>query len=45
MDFMIGLLRSKDNYDSIWVIVDRLMKLAHFLSIKATYSVVKLARL
>ncbi|XP_070036945.1 uncharacterized protein [Nicotiana tomentosiformis] len=33
MDFVIGLPRK---FDSIWVIVDRLTKSAHFLPIKAT---------
>ena len=42
MDFMTGLPRPKDGYDSIWVIVDRLTKSAHFLPVKATYSVAKL---
>ena len=45
MDFVVGLPRSKDGYDSIWVIVDRLTKSAHFLPVKATYSVAKLAKL
>ena len=45
MDFVVGLPRSKDGYDSIWVIVDRLTKLAHFLQVKATYSVAKLVKL
>ena len=45
MDFVIGLPHSKDGYNSIWVIVDRLTKSAHFLPVKATYSVAKLARL
>ena len=45
MDFMTELPRSKDGYDSIWVIVDRLTKLAHFLPVKATYSIAKLAKL
>lgn len=45
MDFVVGLPRSRDGYDSIWVIVDRLTKLAHFLPVKATYSVAKLAKL
>ena len=45
MDFIVGLHRSKDGYDSIWVIVDRLTKSAHFLPVKATYSVAKLAKL
>ena len=39
MDFVVGLPRSRDGYDSIWVIVDRLTKSAHFLLVKATYSV------
>ena len=45
MDFVIGLRRSKNGYDSIWVIVDRLTKSAHFLPVKATYPVAKLAKL
>ena len=45
MDFIVGLPRSRDGYDSIWVIVDRLTKSAHFLLVKATYSVAKLAKL
>ena len=45
MDFVIGLPRSKDGYDSIWVIMERLTKSAHFLPIKATYLVAKLAKL
>ena len=42
---MTGLPRSKDGYDSISVIVDRLTKLSHFLLVKVNYSVAKLARL
>ena len=45
MDFVVVLPRSRDGYDSIWVIVDRLTKSAHFLPVKATYSVAKLAKL
>ena len=45
MDFVAGLPHSKDRYDFIWVIVDSLTKSAHFLLVKATYSVTKLARL
>ena len=45
MNFVTGLPRSKDGYNSIWVIVDRLTKSAHFLLVKATYPVAKLARL
>jgi hypothetical protein len=37
MDFIIGLPRTRDGYDSIWVIVDRLTKVAHFIPVKTTY--------
>jgi hypothetical protein len=37
MDFIVGLLRTQSGYDSIWVIVDRLMKVAHFIPVKTTY--------
>ena len=42
MDFVVGIPRSRDGYDSIWVIVDRLTKSTHFLPVKATYFVAKL---
>ena len=42
MDFVVGLPRSRDGYDSIWAIVDRLTKSAHFLPVKAIYYVAKL---
>jgi hypothetical protein len=38
MDFIVGLPRTRDGYDSIWVIVDRLTKVAHFIPVKTTYS-------
>ncbi|KAF3626567.1 Zinc ion binding, putative isoform 1 [Capsicum annuum] len=38
MDFIIGLPRSRNQYDSKWVIVDRLTKSAHFLSVRTNYS-------
>jgi hypothetical protein len=34
-----------DGYDSIWVIVDRLTKVALFIPVKTTYSGEKLAEL
>ena len=37
MDFVMGLPRTTRGYDTIWVIVDHLTKLAHFLPIKKTY--------
>jgi hypothetical protein len=43
MDFIVGLSRTQTRFDSIWVNVDRLTKVAHFIPIKATYSSAKLA--
>jgi IS30 family transposase len=45
MDFIVGLPRTQAGYDSIWVIVDRLTKVAHFIPVKTTYSGAKLAKL
>ncbi|GJT15560.1 putative reverse transcriptase domain-containing protein [Tanacetum coccineum] len=45
IDFVSGLARTPSGYDTIWVIVDRLTKSAHFLSMKKTYSMEKLMRL
>jgi hypothetical protein len=45
MDFIVGLAHTQAGYDLIWVIVDRLMKVAHFIPIKTTYSVAKLAEI
>ncbi|PHT63815.1 hypothetical protein T459_32344 [Capsicum annuum] len=38
MDFITGLSRSRNQYDSIWVIVDWLTKSAHFLPVRTNYS-------
>jgi hypothetical protein len=45
MDFIVGLPRTQSGYDSIWVIVDRLTKVAHFIRVKTTYSGPQLAEL
>jgi hypothetical protein len=45
MDFIVGLPRTSAGYDSIWVIMDRLTKLAHFIPVKTTYSGARLAEL
>ncbi|PKA63075.1 hypothetical protein AXF42_Ash007871 [Apostasia shenzhenica] len=45
MDFVIGLPRSQQGRDAIWVVVDRLTKSAHFLPIKTTDTAERLAKL
>jgi transposase InsO family protein len=45
MDFIVGLPRTQRGYGLIWVIVDRLTKVAHFLPVKTTYTSAKLAEL
>ncbi|KAJ0932532.1 putative nucleotidyltransferase, Ribonuclease H [Helianthus annuus] len=45
MDLVTKLPRTKKGYDTIWVIVDRLTKSAHFLPIKEAYSSEKMAEI
>nr|GEZ27852.1 reverse transcriptase domain-containing protein [Tanacetum cinerariifolium] len=45
MDFITKLPKSPQSFDTIWVIVDRLTKSAHFLPIKENDPLDKLARL
>jgi hypothetical protein len=45
MDFVVGLPRTTKGYDSIWFIVDRLSKSAHFLPVDTRYSAKKYAKL
>nr|GFD03818.1 retrotransposon protein, putative, Ty3-gypsy subclass [Tanacetum cinerariifolium] len=42
MDFVTGLPRTQRRHVSIWVVVDRLTKSAHFLPIRKDYSVSRL---
>jgi hypothetical protein len=37
MDFIVGLPHTSKGHDSIWVIVDRLTKFAHFLPVNTKY--------
>jgi transposase InsO family protein len=45
MYFIVGLPRTQAGYDSMWVIVDRLTKDAHFIPVKMTYSRANLVEL
>ncbi|GJT02038.1 putative reverse transcriptase domain-containing protein [Tanacetum coccineum] len=45
MDFINKLPRNRSEYDSIWVIVDRLDKSTHFLAVREDFKTAKLARL
>ena len=45
MDFVTGLSRSQRGYDTVWVMVDCLMKTAHFLPMRVSDSIDALSRL
>ena len=45
LDFIVGLPRTSMGFDSIWVIVDRLTKSAHFLSVDTRYTARKYAEI
>ncbi|GJW30621.1 putative reverse transcriptase domain-containing protein [Tanacetum coccineum] len=45
IDFITKLPKRKSRHDTIWVIVNRLTKSAHFLAIREDYSTERLARL
>nr|GFA37445.1 putative reverse transcriptase domain-containing protein [Tanacetum cinerariifolium] len=45
MDFITKLTRTQSGYDSIWVIVDRLTKSAHFILVNEKFKTKKLAQL
>jgi hypothetical protein len=45
MDFVVGLPKTRKGNDSIWVIVDRLTKVAHYLPVRTNYGGEKLAQL
>ena len=45
MDFVTHLPRAPRGHDAVWVIVDRLTKLAHFLAVRMTFTLERLCRL
>jgi hypothetical protein len=45
MDFIVGLPMMACKFDSIWVIVERFTKLAHFIPVNTLYDVQKYAEI
>ena len=45
MDFVTHLPRTQQKHDAVWVIVDRLMKSAHFLAVRMTFALERFCRL
>jgi hypothetical protein len=45
MDFIVGLPLTAHKFNSIWIIVDRLTKSAHFIPINTRYNVQKYAEI
>ena len=45
MDFIDGLPRTRQGFDSIWVIIHKLTKSAHFIPVKSSRTAAKLAEL
>ena len=37
MDFIVGLPKTSQHHDSIWIIFDRLTKTAHFIPVHTEY--------
>ncbi|KAH0653103.1 hypothetical protein KY290_031391 [Solanum tuberosum] len=44
MDFVVGLPKTLGKFDSIWVVVDRLTKSAHFIPVRIDYNAEQLAK-
>ena len=45
MEFMTHLPRTSRKHDAVWVIVDRLTKLTHFLVVRMTFTLEEFCRL
>ena len=44
-DFIVGLPKTRANHDPTWVVVDRLTKSDHFLSISEKYTLERLVKM
>ena len=44
-DFIVGFPKTPNGHDLIWVIIDRLTKVAHFILVRMDYKSNKLAQL
>jgi hypothetical protein len=45
MDFIVGLPKIAKGFDSVWVIIDRLTKIVHFLPVKISYPFITYAQI
>ena len=45
MDFVSGFPLTQQKHDSVWVIIDRLTKSAHFIPVRSDYSMDRVAEL
>ena len=45
MDFVTHLPQTQQKHDAVWVIMDRLTKLAHFLAVRMTFALERFCRL
>ena len=45
MDFISGLPRTRQGFDAIWVVVDRLTKSAHFIPYNMTYTAERMGKI
>ena len=45
MDLVTHLPRTQQKHDAVWVIVDRLTKLAHFLAVRMTFALERFCQL
>ena len=45
MDFVISLPMTKNERDVVWVVVDILMKITHFIQVNIKYTLEKLAQI